>query len=295
MPRPSLVPQVTALIVDRIREGKLVPGQHLPSQALADAFRLSRAPINAALKELERTGIVRSEPNRGYFLANDAGKRVDDPALAPSAAEIDEDVYLRIAEDRLKGELPDRVSEAELLRIYDLSRTRLSKILFRVAEEGWVERLPGNGWEFRPMLTSRAAYEQSYQFRAAIESEALRQPTFTVDEAAFDAARREQGFILDEGHRSMSRTELFRANSSFHEMLVACSGNDFFVDALRRVNRLRRLIEYRVTLDRSRLPLQSREHLTILDLLSSGQREAASIYLRQHILGASAIKSPQVG
>lgn len=292
MPRPSLVPQVTGLILDRIRDRTLVPGQHLPSQALADDFRLSRAPVTAALKELERQGIVRAEPNRGYFLSEDASTRVADRKPAPAEPDADDAVYLRIAEDRLSGRLPDRISEAELMRLYDVPRVRLAKILFRVAEEGWAERLPGNGWAFSPMLTSREAYEHSYQFRAAIESEALRAPTFRSDEAAFAAARVEQAFILDEGHRTLSRTELFRANSAFHEMLVGCSGNEFFLDALRRVNRVRRLIEYRVTLDRSRLPLQSREHLMILDLLGAGQREAAAVYLRQHVLGAGAIKSP---
>ncbi|GJD51792.1 hypothetical protein OPKNFCMD_4551 [Methylobacterium crusticola] len=295
MPRPSLVPQVTALILDQIRDRRLTPGQHLPSQALADGFRLSRAPVTAALKELERQGVVRSEPNRGYFLADEAEAIARSGRPSLGAPEAEDEVYLRIAEDRLAGRLPDRVSEAEMMRLYAVARPRLAKILYRIAEEGWAERLPGNGWEFSPMLTSREAYEHSYQFRAAVESEALRAPTFRIDAAAFAAARAEQSFILEGGHRTLSRAELFRANAAFHEMLVGCSGNDFFLEALKRVNRLRRLIEYRVTLDRSRLPLQSREHLMILDLLTSGQREAAAVYLRQHVLGASAIKAPRVG
>ncbi len=78
-------------------------------------------------------------------------------------------------------------------------------------------------------------------------------------------------------------------------MLVGCAANAFFADALARVNRLRRLIEYKVTIDRSRLPLQCREHVLILDLVEAGDRLKASEFLRAHILGASAIKSPAVG
>lgn len=295
MPRPSLVPQLTALILEQIRDGRFEPGQHLPSQVLADNLKVSRAPINAALKELERSGIVRSEPNRGYFLADDVEGRIDNGHAAGLATDGEDDIYWLIAEDRLAGRLSDRMSEAELMRLYDIPRNRLVKSLYRIAEEGWIERLPGNGWEFRPMLTSRDAYVKAYQFRAAIEAEALRQPDFAIDSAGFAAARAEQGFIVAEGHRTMSRAEIFKANSTFHEMVVACSGNDFFLESVRRVNRLRRLIEYRVTLDRSRLPAQSREHLMILDLIASGQREAAAVFMRQHILGASAIKSPHVG
>lgn len=295
MPRPSLVPQITAMLLEQIRDGRFEPGQHLPCQALADTLKVSRAPINAALKELERSGIVRSEPNRGYFLADDVERRVENGDAPAAAIDGEDDIYWLIAEDRLAGKLPNRMSEAELMRLYDIPRNRLLKSLYRIAEEGWLERLPGNGWEFRPMLTSRDSYVKAYQFRAAIESEALRQPDFAIDDPGFAAARAEQAFIIAEGHRTMSRAEIFKANSTFHETVVACAGNDFFLEAVRRVNRLRRLIEYRVTLDRSRLPAQSREHLMILDLISSGQREAAAVFMRQHILGASAIKSPHVG
>lgn len=295
MPRPSLSPQVAARILDYVRERGLSEGQHLPSQQLADAFRVSRAPINAALKELERAGLVRSEPNRGYFLARDAGSLPAVNDVVAASPDAEDELYARLVEDRLGGRLTERVSEAELMRAYGVARGRLVKVLYRAADEGWMERLPGNGWTFRPMLTSREAYERSYQFRASIEGEALRLASFVVDAAAFKVAREEQGFILEGGHRTMTRAELFRANSAFHEMLAACSGNDFFLDAVRRVNRLRRLIEFRVTVDRSRLPTQSREHLTILDLIEAGQREAAAAFLRQHILGAGAIKSPHVG
>jgi DNA-binding GntR family transcriptional regulator len=293
MARPSLSPLITARIIEHIRENNLPRGHHLPTQSLADALRVSRAPIAAALKRLNELKIVRSEPYRGYFLAKDASELAKDaPTLGD--AEPEDELYFQIAEDRLSGKLRDRVSESELMRLYNLPRSRLLKILHRISEEGWVERLPGNGWEFRTALTSREGYEQAYQFRAAIESQALLLTTFQVDKKAFRAAREEQQAILDGGFERMSRTDLFQANSQFHEMLVGCSQNDFFLEAVRRVNRLRRLIEYRITVDRSRLPLQSREHLLILDLIEAGDRQKAAEFLRVHILGASAIKSPQL-
>ena len=39
----------------------------------------------------------------------------------------------------------------------------------------------------------------------------------------------------------------------------------FLLDALQRINRLRRLIEYRVMVDASRFANQAREHIAILD------------------------------
>ena len=74
-------------------------------------------------------------------------------------------------------------------------------------------------------------------------------------------------------------------------MLVGCAHNPFFLDALRRVNRLRRLVEYRITVDRTRLPIQCREHINILTLLEKGLRQEASDFLRTHIEGAGLIKT----
>src|SRR3954471_13809819 len=139
MARPSLSPQIAAQILEHIRERNLSEGEHLPSQELADTFRVSRAPIAAALRRLEEMKIVRSEPNRGYFLVKGANdlRAKDLEALAPNEAE--DETYFAIAEDRLSGALSDRVSESELMRRYEVPRSRLLKILHRIAEEGWVE------------------------------------------------------------------------------------------------------------------------------------------------------------
>jgi DNA-binding GntR family transcriptional regulator len=295
MARPSLSPQMAARIIDYVRSNDLPRGHHLPGQILADALRVSRAPIAAALRQLEELELVRSEPNRGYFLVKGAEDLSARDIAKVADQEPEDDIYFTIADDRLSQKLADRVSENELMRLYDLPRSRLLKILHRIAEEGWVERLPGNGWAFRPIVTSREGYEQGYQFRAAIESQALLLPTFKADTRAFAAAREEQQAMLDGAYKRMSRAQLFRANSEFHEMLVACSHNEYFVEAVKRVNRLRRLVEYRITLDRSRLPQQCREHLRILDLIEAGDQVKAGDFLRTHILGASAIKSPKIG
>src|SRR4030095_8167031 len=128
MARPSLSPLITARIIEHIRENNLPRGHHLPTQSLADALRVSRAPIAAALKRLNELKTVGSEPYRGYFLAKDASELAKDaPTLGD--AEPEDELYFQIAEDRLSGKLRDRVSESELMRLYNLPRSRLLKIL----------------------------------------------------------------------------------------------------------------------------------------------------------------------
>lgn len=293
MARNSLTPQITENIIEYAKANGMGEGDRLPLQMLADAFRVSRAPIMGALRSLEVQGIVRSEPNRGFFLAVDA-KAVDAAKpIGSGDAESNEDVYFRMADDRLSGALPDKVSENELMRMYDLPRTRLLKILHRIADEGWIERLPGNGWAFTQALTSRKSYEDGYAFRAVIEQQAMLLPTFEPNVDGFKRARETQSNLRDGGYEAWSRAEIFKANNEFHEMLVACSQNEFFLDAIRRINRLRRLIEYRITIDRTRLPRQTNEHLHILDLIEDGRRNEAAAFLYTHILGAGRIKTPQ--
>ncbi|KAA9384247.1 GntR family transcriptional regulator [Neorhizobium galegae] len=295
MARKSLSPQISIEIIEFVRANEMRKGEHLPLQKLADTFRVSRAPIMSALRKLEERGIVRAEANRGYFLNIDSDK-IDVASRSEHAqgSEREEPIYFRIAEDRLSGVLPEKVSESELMRIYDLPRTKLLKILHRISDEGWIERLPGNGWTFRQTLTSRKSYEEGYVFRAVIEQQAMLLPSFEPNYEGFLKAREVQTALGDGGYEHWSRAEIFKANNDFHEMLVACSGNEFFLDSIKRINRLRRLVEYHVTIDRSRLPKQTIEHLHILDLLETDRRTEAAAFLYTHIMGAGRIKTPQL-
>ncbi|MCZ7486269.1 GntR family transcriptional regulator [Rhizobium rhizogenes] len=294
MVRKSLTPQIVGNVIEFIQTNGLGKGEHLPLQMLADAFRVSRAPIMSALKQLEIQGVVRAEPNRGYFLAVEPGSLQDMKSAGVEDGEGDEAIYFRIAEDRLAGKLDERMSENELMRFYDLPRTKLLRVLRRIAEEGWIERLPGNGWAFTQALTSKKSYEDGYAFRAVIEQQAMLLPSFEPNAEGLKRAREVQTRLRDGGYETWSRAEIFKANNEFHEMLVACSQNEFFLDAIKRINRLRRLIEYHITIDRSRLPRQTEEHLQILDLIENGRRNEAAAFLYTHIMGASRIKSPKV-
>jgi len=286
MARGDLSGQILTQILDHARANDYKAGQHLPAQGLADTFRVSRAPVVGALKKLAAQGVVRSEQNRGFYLATNAADLPSEAVRVTS----EEALYFRMGEDRLARRLPDRISESELMRLYDVPRSKLLRILHRIAEEGWILRLPGNGWEFRETLTSPKSYADAYQFRASIEMQALLQPSFRIDEEAFAAERERQTALLTI-YKDESRSVIFGRNIEFHEMLMRCANNSFFLDAVQRINRLRRLIEYRITKDRSRLPQQSREHLQILDLIESRDMQAAATFLYHHVREAGKMKA----
>lgn len=281
----KLAMQITELI---LRDG-LETGAHLTEQWIADSLRVSRSPVRSAMQFLESLGVLAKEPNRGYFLKKSPS------AIKRTTLSVDSDPeearYLQVAEDRLKGVLAGEFTESELMRRYGLTISQARRLLTRMAQEHLVHKKPGHGWEFEAVLDSVEAHNQSYRFRMIIEPAAVLEPAFKVNQAAFERCRKLQQQLLDGGILKLSRVELFTIGSEFHEMIVECSGNRYLLEALRRQNQLRRIIEYRASLDRSRLVSQCREHLKLLDLLESGKRKAASAFLKEHLDVVRVIKT----
>ena len=274
-----------------IRQGGLAEDEVLSERALAARFHVSRSPVRVALNELRAAGVLAKGARGSLRVADAAAAEV--LAEAP-ATDGDEETYLAIARDRLAGGIPDRISENELIRRYGSTRPRMQALLRRMAEEGWAERLPGNGWRFLPVLTSMQTYRQSYTFRQAIEPAALRDPGFRADVPELERQLEMQRRLVAGEVLTISAVQLFQINSALHEAIIDCSGNAFFIDALRRVNRLRRLIEYRQTVDREQARARCAEHVRMLDLILDGRREQAAELMHRHLAALGPIKAPEI-
>jgi DNA-binding GntR family transcriptional regulator len=217
-------------------------------------------------------------------------KTAQEARLAGSDFRDEEDwLYVRIAEDRLDRRLSEVVSEGDLMRRYGVGRTHLQKVLRQIAGEGWIVRRPGHGWVFQP-LASAENYEAAYRYRALLEPQSLTLAGFRVDPAQCADLRRQQQALLDGNIFSLTRERLFRVNAEFHEVIVGWSSNSYYIEEVVRVNRLRRLLEYRLSIDRGRLPRQCHEHLQLLDILEKGDCKGAARFLQAHIGGAFKIK-----
>lgn len=275
-----LISQLAIGIIERVRSQDKPAGSHLAEQELADAFHVSRGPVHEALMTLERKGIVVFHANRGFFLTHPAAEIPIPDIEAPVSTE--EEMYYRFAEDRILGKLHGHISEAELMSRYGISRIRLMKILMRMSQEGWVERRPGHGWNFLPVLDTVEALDKSYRFRILVEPAALLEPSYRVDPVVFARLREEHEALLAGPIDERMPFRMFETGVRFHEQIVSCSGNPYFLDAVRHMNRLRRLIEYRVPVDRIRLD-RYREHLEIITLLEKGDNASASALLHDHL------------
>jgi DNA-binding GntR family transcriptional regulator len=275
---------VAARILELIEADALAPGAHLAAQQIADRLRLSRSPVNVALRALHAKGLVTHEADRGYFVGDRVAKQRAKPRRqAVTAVDPATRAYFRIAEDRLAGRLPDEVSEASLRTRYALTAAQLAGVLARIANEGWAEKKPGYGWSFSRMLTTPESLEQSYRLRIALEPAALREPGYRLDPRALARCRAAEQRLLAGGIESESADALHERGVNFHETIVAASGNPFFVDTIRRINRVRRLLAYRSMQDRARYRQHCKQHLQILDLLERGRNDEAADALRVHL------------
>ncbi|WP_134676815.1 GntR family transcriptional regulator [Ectopseudomonas khazarica] len=269
-------------IVELLTQEQAPIGTHLAAQKIADRLNVSRSPVNDALQVLCETGFVVRLKNRGYFLAQDPSQHSS--ANQEPAQSVVGKTYFALADDLLTGKLPMTVSEVALKTRYKLTGAQLQTLLARITSEGWVNRKPGYGWEFSSMLTTPDSLLQSYRMRLALEPAALLEPGYRLDPAVIERCRAVELELINGGIETASADQLHDRGVRFHEALVEASGNPFFIDTIKRVNRVRRLLSYRSMKNRTRYVQHCEQHLEILDLLAQGRTQQASEALRSHLL-----------
>lgn len=105
-PRPPKV-QVAAILRDEIASGQIEPGQRLDSvRSLAERFNIASQTVTNALKILIDEGIIRSVPNRGYFVQTPTDEPQRSPEFLALAQQLDE-------VSKAVRQLTDRVAELE--------------------------------------------------------------------------------------------------------------------------------------------------------------------------------------
>ncbi|MFG6667892.1 GntR family transcriptional regulator [Halomonas sp. HNIBRBA4712] len=275
-------------IIALARRERYAAHQRLVTTALAEELGVSRSPVKSALSILEELGAVQYDKNRGFFLACAAEELTATLKLLDGNA--DDDLYQRIAEFHLDGKLAADVNEAEMMRLLGVSRNQLRKCLSRIQQEGWVERNAGHGWHFMPVVDSVEAYEESYYFRIVNEPAAILGPSFEPHREELSSLIAEQEFIASQGYSYMTAQELFDANTRFHETVASWSGNRFILQSLKRLNQLRRLVEYRQVDKRASRKGQSAEHLDILYAIQRMDGLEAASLMRKHLEGARRTK-----
>ncbi len=286
----DLSQRISKRLLQDIASGSILAGQHLGAQQLADRYGVSRTPIREAMNFLEAEGFLVRQENRGFFVA-EADIAAMNEVLDAKTDSADDD-YQRLADNWMVHRLPEEVTEQFLRQHYGWTKARVNEVLVRAAREGWIERKEGYGWRFLPVANTPEAFDEIYRFRMAIEPAAMLEPSFELDWSILSEQRRIQEGMLEMDFSSVPAESLLANGATFHEELIKLSGNPFFLVALQRVNRMRRLMEYRAEVNHDRLIEQCTEHLEILDMLEAGGNLDASHRMRKHLSGALKRKSP---
>ena len=290
MPKSALASRISTRLLSDIVTGSIPPGEHVGAQQVADRYGVSRTPVREALDSLQKEGVLVREANRGYFVAKKLPENVTEQLNAKTANDADD--YQKLADHWLTNRLPEEVTEQFLRQTFGWTKSTVADLLVRAAREGWAERKEGYGWRFLPVAKTPEAFDEIYRFRMAIEPVAMLEPSFELDRQVLDEQRRIQEGMLEMDISTAPAEGLLENGSLFHEEIIKLSGNPFFLMALQRVNRMRRLMEYRAEVNRERLVEQCTEHLEILSLLERGDLVDASYQMRQHLSGALKRKSP---
>jgi DNA-binding GntR family transcriptional regulator len=292
-PEPSkLQRKLVSQIAQYIRDNQLGEGDQLTELGLAEALNVSRTPVRAALEHLSTLGVVApAGPRRGFHVTAAAPDQLAELTQESSHSDEEEALYMKMAADYVASRLPEQFSEADMMRQYGVSRGVLLRVLQRMSSERVIERNPGYGWRFAPLLRSMESHDASYRFRVIVEPMAILEPSFTLDAAWAGRIRRAHEAILatpQDGQLSV--VSFFEVNAEFHEFLAACSGNPFFHQAVQLQNQLRRFLSYSWTYGRERVDASCHEHLAILDALEAGDRDWAAALMRHHLDLAGRIK-----
>lgn len=268
-------------LLNLFQQQGLSAGDHLAERELAEHCGVSRSPIRAALKLLEHAGVVSPRTQGGYQMAL-AAAELATVELALPQSPLDE-LYVQVGQDRVQGTLDEHITEADLLRRYQVPKALLNKVLAQLASEGLLQPAQGKGWNFTSLISCANSNQASYELRLALEPTAIRLDGFKPEPRRFQQAldlhrRLVDGLVFDiNPHRLLS------INADFHQMLVDFSGNQFFQENIRQQNRMRRFTESAAVLYPERMQQSCQEHLDIMEAIDQGDRNWAATLMERHL------------
>lgn len=181
------------------------------------------------------------------------------------------------------GEL---VSEADVMSRFGLRRAATRSALDRLSVVGLLRSLPRRGFVVKP-ITLRDVNDL-FQLRGIIETAAVRLAAGRVDESSLRRLDKicTAGYQL--GDRE-SEAQFLHANSEFHLMIAAASGNDRLVVVTAQVlSEMERLFHFGLAL-RDRTSEMQQEHQALIEALARGDADAAERMTREELSSSKAM------
>lgn len=195
-----------------------------------------------------------------------------------------ERVYQQIKWRIVYGNYPPGkvLSESVLARVHGSSRTPVREALSRLAEEGYVDRMPRKGCIVAPITLT--AIQNTFDVRRVLEGTAAEKAAERADEAAVARIAALADYPKFETTTESYRTRL-GANAQFHIAVAAAGQNGFLVDLVRHcLTQHNRVLS--LGLDFPVHPTSVAEHHQVVDAISRHDAPAARQAMEHHLDGA---------
>ena len=182
---------------------------------------------------------------------------------------------LSISFDLLPG---NRINELELAERLGVSRTPLREGLSRLVSEGFLTTIPGKGF-FRRPLDAKEIFDL-FELRQNIEVAAA---PIVIQRASNAAIGHIRDFLEVSRADVPSRTivDLVELDESFHEQLMALTGNEEMLRVLKNVNARIRFVRW-IDMENKRATTQG-EHIAIIEAIARRETAEAVRLLSGHI------------
>lgn len=173
----------------------------------------------------------------------------------------------------------ERINEGELSRQLGVSRTPLREALNRLSIEGFLSFEPGKGF-FCRRLDVKNVFDL-YETRKVLETSALK---LSLERAKVEEIDAIEAFLRETGPEAADKSteEMVLLDETFHERLMALSGNEEMLRLLKSINARIHFIRF-LDFDRTSRPATQADHLAVLEMLKKGDLFRAVQVMERHI------------
>lgn len=207
------------------------------------------------------------------------------PTLVPlnnQFSSLADDAYLAIKQKIFSFEmLPgDLISEGNLVRLMQVSRTPLRQALQRLQYEGFLNAIPKIGWQIAPLDFNKL--DELYDFRILIEGHAIK---ILCDKASSHDPLNElvKIWLCKASDRIQDGEQVGLLDENFHHQLVRIAGNHEMLRMHQEISERIRIVRRLDFTKSNRIQETYDEHAKILKAILDRRGAEAKRLLTSHI------------
>ena len=291
--------KVHHVLEQHLMEHRLTPGLVLLESTLAAAFRISRAPVQMALRRLHEEGHIHRFGGRGYVVPARPGEPLvpvrANPTLAGLNATLAQDSPEEIAragwtrisietQRAIEAAIPFgrfRLSETLMAAHFDVSRTVVRDVLGRIHERGLIAKDERSHWLVGPLTDG--GLRDMYEARIILEPAALRRASAMLDRTTLTRMLAR----VETARAQLPRVEPAVMEQIDHDLHIDCVqniGNRYLADLVQRTqasltasHMLTRYLEWGIESG------SITEHALVFEALLQNATDAAAEALKTHL------------